>query len=193
MLNVRSTVGFLVALALSGALYAQTPTPSPSQSATGPTETGPQPSQDTSPNAASSPHQREVTKTPPSEAAPSQNADPSGASSPHQRDVTRLAAANPGAIAQGAPVQDRSGQTLGSVADVVKSSDARDGYVVVSGTDGSARAVPYSVASSSATNGMIVLDRNAFVGAPKLKLDEVQSGQGWQKKSDKYWQKHSAG
>jgi hypothetical protein len=188
MLNVRSTVGFLAALALTGALYAQTPTPS--QSATGP---GPQSSQDTSPNAASSPHQRDVTKSPSSETAPGQNADPSGASSPHQRDVTRMAAANPGAIAQGAKVEDRSGETLGSVADVVKEHSGRDGYVIVSGTDGSARAVPYSVASSSATNGMIVLDRNAFVAAPKVKLDEVQSGQGWQKKSDKYWQKHSAG
>jgi hypothetical protein len=165
MLNVRSTVGFLAALALAGALYAQTPTPS--QSATGPgAENAPQPSQDTSPNAASS---------------------------PHQRDVTRMAAANPGAIGQGAKVEDRSGQTLGSVADVVKESSGRDGYVIVSGTDGSARAVPYSVASSSATKGMIVLDRDAFLGAPKVKLSEVQSGQGWQKKSDKYWQKRSAG
>ena len=188
MLNVRSTVGFLTALALAEALYAQTPTPS--QSATGP---GPQSSQDTSPNAASSPHQRDVTKSPSSETAPGQNADPSGASSPHQRDVTRMAAANgnPGGIESGMPVQDRSGQTLGSVADVVKSDTGRDGYVVVSGTDGKARPVPYSVASSMTKGGKIVLERAAFVDAPKVKLSELQSGQGWQKKTDKYWEKHS--
>jgi hypothetical protein len=192
MLNVRSTPGFLAALALAGALYAQTP--APSQSATGPgAQNAPQPSQDTSPNAASSPHQRDVTKSPPDEATPSQTTEPGDASSPHQRNVTRMAAASPGAIPQGATVEDRSGQTLGSVADVVKEHSGRDGYVIVSGTDGSARAVPYSVASSSATKGMIVLDRNAFVGAPKVKLSDVQSGQGWQKKSDEYWQKHAAG
>jgi hypothetical protein len=191
MIQLRSTLAILAALGLAGALYAQTP--SPSQSARGPgADTAPQPSQDTSPSSASSPHQREVTKTPPSETTPSQNGEPSGAAS-SQRDTTHWAAANAGAISKGMMVEDRSGQTLGSVADVVKGGGAKSGYVVVSGTDGDARPVPYSIASSMATNGRIVLDRTAFVGAPKVKLSELESGQGWQKKADKYWQKHSAG
>ena len=52
--------------------------------------------QDTSPSAASSPHQREATSTqateaPPTESATTDTTSPSAASSPHQQHATRMA------------------------------------------------------------------------------------------------------
>ncbi|MBS0418147.1 MAG: hypothetical protein JSR66_10570 [Proteobacteria bacterium] len=54
------------------------------------------PPQDTSPSAASSPHQREATSShateaPPTESATTDSTSPSAASSPHQQHATRMA------------------------------------------------------------------------------------------------------
>ena len=45
--------------------------------------------QPTDPNAASTPHQRDVTKTPANEAAPTGGTNPSDASTPHQKSVRK--------------------------------------------------------------------------------------------------------
>jgi len=88
-------------------------------------------------------------------------------------------------------VDDRSGQTLGTVADVVPAKSAHR-YVVVSGSVGRTTPVPYDVASSMMAAGKIVLDRTAFEQAPKISQSELSRGASasWRKKVDRYWRKH---
>nr|MBO2490359.1 hypothetical protein [Gammaproteobacteria bacterium] len=50
-----------------------------------------QPTEESDPAAASSPHQREATSTEAQEAAPTRDSDPAASSSPHQRETTRTA------------------------------------------------------------------------------------------------------
>ena len=52
-------------------------------------QTPPPPNDPTAPSAASSPHQRDATRTDASEANPTQGAEPSSASTPHQREATQ--------------------------------------------------------------------------------------------------------
>lgn len=166
---------------------AQTQTPtSPNTTEAQP---GPQPS---SPAAASSPHQRNVTGKTTPEAAPNGNSAPVGASSPHQRSATRIAEGESGGVSSGTAVDDRSGQTLGKVAEVVRDKSGQR-WVVVSGTTKkSATPVPYDVASSAMADGKVVLDREAFEQAPKVKRTELSKGTGrWQTKVEEYWQQHA--
>jgi Tfp pilus assembly protein FimT len=201
MNTVRHTVGNTVrALSLAAALgvagtaaVAQTsPEPASAQanSSSENTQSSTPAQQATSPSSASSPHQRDVTSQQVPEATPNENADPNGASSPHQH----LATADSGAVvSSGMMVQDRSGQSLGSVGNVIPAKSGHRGYVMVNGTDGSATPVPYSIASSMAKNGMIVLDRATFEGAPKVQQNELEhpAGTAWQNKADRYWSKHT--
>ncbi len=184
--RVLATCGVLATMGLAGAVFAQTQSP-PAQSS-GEARTGPQPS---SPAAASSPHQRNVTGQSASEAAPNQNPNPTAASSPHQRSATRLAEGAGGVVSSGMTVDDRSGQNLGTVAEVSRLKSGQR-YVAVTGSDGSTTPVPYHIASSMMAEGKVVLDRAAFEQAPKLNRSELSGGSGsWQKKVDQYWRKHS--
>ena len=67
----KSALAMLLSLGAATLAFAQTP-----------------PTNETSPSAASSPHQRDVTSTNAYEAAPADNPDPASASTPHQKDVT---------------------------------------------------------------------------------------------------------
>jgi hypothetical protein len=198
----------LAALTLATAAYAQTPTPEqtapqpstePQPGQTNPGRPSPDtqaaPGQDQStypgtgtqnPNAASSPHQRDVTSQPGNESPPNPNPNPHAASSPHQRAVTRLAEAN---ITSGTAVQSETGSRLGFVANVVPGSSGtqQSGYVVIAGSGGTATPVPYGTASSMLKDGKIVIDRARFEGAPKVPQSKIGSTTGWKKKADSYW------
>ncbi|HXS26385.1 MAG TPA: hypothetical protein VN730_01835 [Steroidobacteraceae bacterium] len=186
-MRVRDTCILLATWGLTCTALAQTQSP-PAQN---PGAAQPAP-QSSGPAAASSPHQRNVTGRGTPEAATNENANPTGASSPHQRDSTRLAeAGRAGRVSSGMMVDDRSGQTLGTVADVVPAKSAHR-YVVVNGSDGRTTPVPYDVASSMMAAGKIVLDRTAFEQAPKISQSELSRGSSasWRKKVDRYWRKH---
>jgi hypothetical protein len=193
----------LAVLTLATAAYAQTPTPEQTapQPSTEPQpgqspDTQATPSQDQStypdrtraqsPNAASSPHQRDVTTQPGNESQPQQNPNPSAAASPHQRSVTRLAEAN---IASGMAVQSETGSRLGFVAHVVPGSSGTQegGYVVIAGAGGTATPVPYGTANSMIKDGKIVIDRSRFEGAPKVQQSKIDSSTSWKQKADSYW------
>lgn len=176
---------------LAGGALAQSQSQTPPPGNTTEAQPGPQPS---SPSAASSPHQRDVTGKTTSEAAPNGNPAPVGASSPHQRSVTRLAeAGSGGTVTTGMTVTDRSGQTLGTVSHVTPTT-ARHRYVVVTGTEGTATPLPYGVASSMMAGGKIVLDREAFAQAPKIRPSQAsRSPRNWSTKVDQYWSQHGSG
>lgn len=188
-MRVRNACILLATCGLACTALAQTPNPPAGNTAAA------QPTPQTSgPTAASSPHQRNVTGEAAREAPPNENPNPTGASSPHQRNSTRLAeAGQQGSLSSGVMVDDRSGQSLGTVDRVVRDK-AGQRYVVVTGTDGSARPVPYRIASSTMTAGKVVLDRAAFERAPKIKQSELSSRSGrWHTKVDRYWRKHAGG
>jgi hypothetical protein len=90
---------------------------------------------------------------------------------------------------------DHSGQTLGTVTDVVQAKSGHRGYLVVAGkqSTGTATPVPYQLANSMTKNGIIVLDRGAFEQAPKVAQSQLsgRSSSRWQRKVDQYWNKHS--
>jgi hypothetical protein len=208
------TFGILAALSLAGTAYAQTQTtpdqsneqnypssqqtspsaqqnyPSTERNATPATTPG---QEDTGPAAASSRHQRDVTKKNAEEAPTNANPNPTGAASPHQEESTRMAEAGRmgtgGMVSSGMQVQSKSGESLGTVVDVVPSSAGRMGYVVVAGSGGSATPLPYSTASSMVQNGRIVVDKSKFQGAPKVQQSQMEdkTSTAWQKKADSYW------
>lgn len=107
---------------------------------------------------------------------------------------TRLAVAGPrGVVSSGMMVDDRSGQALGTVAEVVRDKSEQR-YVLVKGMNGRITPVPYDAASSMTAAGKVVLDRAAFEQAPKIGQNEVSSGSArWQSKVNRYWRKHAAG
>jgi hypothetical protein len=173
MVTTRALAGLLT-LTLGGVALAQYQTPPPSP-----------PAQGTDPSAASSPHQRDVTSQPGPEAQSSPSDNPTAASTKHQHEVTDK-------VAKGTAVEDQSGQSLGSVTDVVKGTGSAHSYVVISSPDGKSTAVPSHVAHSMTKEGRIVIDRTALDGAPKVRLSELSAHDThWQKKSDQYWAQHA--
>ena len=190
--RIVSVVAALASLTTwAGVVYAQTPS-TPDQSQTTP---APTPSQGaTNPNAASSPHQRDVTKQPGQESVPNENPNPAAASSPHQQEATRMAEAGR-AVEPGMSVQTGSGQSLGTVVDIVPgpAGDAATGYVVIASAGGTATPVPYSSASSMVQNGKLVMDRSRLQKAPKVQQNQLEdhSSATWKKKADSYWGKQS--
>lgn len=198
-MSMRTTT-LLASLMLAGLTCAEAQTNSGSGQ--------PSTQQDTGPAAASSPHQRHATRQgSQQEAAPDDDsaqgsvsgrtAEAKGASSPHQRQATHMAAAGgSGEISAGTPVQTRSGESLGTVVDVLPAGaggatgrSADKGYVVVAGSGGSARPIPYAVASSMVENGKLVVDRARLEGAPTVQQSQLEdaSGRSWHHKADSYW------
>jgi len=193
----------LAALALAGAAYAQaqaTPDQPGTQSnaPSSPSSQSYPGSQDTSPGSASSPHQRQVTsQQQTNESPPSENPDPSAASSPHQQNSMHMAEAGTARSVQpGMTVQAPSGESLGTVVDLVPgpTGSTESGYVVIATSGGSATPVPYAAASSMIQNGKIVVERTRLESAPKVQPSQLEdrSSKTWQSKADRYWGAHTS-
>jgi hypothetical protein len=104
----------------------------------------------------------------------------------------RTAEAGPGGHSwSNMPVQTSSGQSLGSVANVVPGLNGKKsaGYVVVSGPNGESVPVPYKMANSMVRDGKLVLSQSRFERAPKVTQDDLQnsSDHSWRVKADRYW------
>ncbi len=202
-MNTARFLGVLAASSLAGTAYAQTqtapaaspPTQSPAaQSNTAPPAAAPAPAYNTSsPSSASSPHQRAVTGMRAHEAPPNANPGPAAAASPHQSESLRMAAAGRGGAQSWSnmPVESPSGQSLGSVADVVPGLNGKksSGYVVVSGSNGMSVPVPYRTAKAMVRDGKLVLSQSRLEQAPKVTQEDLQnsSDHAWRKKADQYW------
>ena len=193
----------LAALGLAGAAHAQTQA-APDQPGTqsnapaSPSSQSSPGSQDTGPGSASSPHQRDVTSQQAEESPPNENPDPSAASSPHQQNSMRMAEAGGAAarsVQPGMTVQAPSGESLGTVVDLVPgpTGSTESGYVVIASSGGSATPVPYAAASSMIQNGKIVVERTRLESAPKVQQRQLEdrSSKSWQSKADKYWGVHA--
>ncbi|MGH8170955.1 MAG: hypothetical protein ACRETJ_10505, partial [Steroidobacteraceae bacterium] len=167
-------LGILAASSLAGIAYGQTqtaPSSTPSaQSNTPPPAAAPAPGYNTSnPSSASSPHQRAVTGMRSHEAPTSSNPGPTAAASPHQNQSLRMAAAGSGGKTwTSMPVETRSGQSLGSVSNVVPGLNGHksSGYVVVSGSNGMSVPVPYRTANAMVRDGKLILSQSRFEHAP---------------------------
>jgi hypothetical protein len=184
------------AVAKQGAAPQATP-PSPQTS-----ETQPTPSPD--PAAASSPHQRDVSKQEAEEAPPARNPDAADAATVHQRDAleskagdTERAAGKDKQMAHetkpkdklvGLPVESSDGTQLGSVVDIVRSTSGTPTYAVVA-IDNDTTAVPYDTAVAMVRGDKVVMSQTRLASAPRVKqsewLDETSSK--WRTESDRYW------
>jgi len=204
-MNTARLLSVLAASSLIGVAYAQSQTapqssppaqPNPSaQSSTPPPSATPAPApgyNTSNPSSASSPHQRAVTGMRAHEAPPNANASATGASSPHQSQSLRMAEAGSGGQSwTSMPVETSSGQSLGSVSDVVPGLNGQktSGYVVVSGSSGMSVPVPYRTASSMVKDGKLVLSQSKFDHAPKVSQEDLQNSadHAWRMKADHYW------
>jgi len=186
-LRMLSAVGLLTA-ASAQALAAQDAPQVPRSTQT-------EPNRSPDPDAASSPHQRDVTGEENAdrtgkgidEAPPSQNPDPSGATSPHQHDTVKgpeganeRAAGKDKQIAGdtkpkdklvGLIVESPAGEPIGSVVDLVRDDSGMPTHVIIA-MDTETTAVPYATAASMVRDGKVVMNQQRLAGAPKVKQTE---------------------
>ncbi|MGH8301295.1 MAG: hypothetical protein ACRET5_07485 [Steroidobacteraceae bacterium] len=89
------------------------------------------------------------------------------------------------------PVETRSGQSLGSVSNVVPGLNGHksSGYVVVSGSNGMSVPVPYRTANAMVRDGKLILSQSRFEHAPKVTQEDLQNSadHAWRMKADQYW------
>lgn len=185
MITARLIV-VLAASSLAGIAYAQTQ-PAPSN------QPGAAPGYNTS-----KPHQRQMTTVGSrknEQASPGARPAPGSAMStaPNQgQSAMRTAEAGAGGHSwSNMPVESPSGQSLGSVSQVVPGLNGRQssGYVVVSGADNMSVPVPYRMASSMVRDGKLVLSQSRLEHAPKIAPEDMQdtSNHSWRAKADQYW------
>jgi hypothetical protein len=186
MAKLRS-IAMLMALGLTSAAWVAAQTPAP------PEPEDAQAAQNPDPQAASSPHQRDVTKQPATESAPNESPDPEAASSPHQKGTVGetphagMAGAVPKVV--GLQVQSPTGESLGAVIDVTMDASRAPEYVVIStGTD-TATAVPYVTVVSMIKNNKVIVDRTKLQNSPQVAQSELRdkANSKWRADSDKYW------
>jgi hypothetical protein len=166
-----------------------------------------QPAPSTQPSAApgynqTKPHQREMTSVQGNEAAsPEKRSAPgsvlnTGQSRTHT-DTLRTAEAGPAGDWSNMSVQSASGQSLGSVSQVVRGLNGRksSGYVIVAGSSGESVAVPYPTAHSMVRDGKLVLNRSRFEHAPKVTQEDLRNSadHAWRVKADHYWMQKRSG
>lgn len=197
-------LGMLAALGLASAAYAQYQPPPDTQStpqSTPQTSQSPdssEPSKSPDPDAASSPHQRDVTgQSETQETRPTESPESSAASTPHQRGaVGKEGGASEGMAGKagsskvvGLQVESTTGQSLGTVSDVVADSGGQPAYAMIStGTD-TMTAVPYDAVRSMMSGDKIVMDRTLLENSPQVSRNEMKdkSDTSWKTEADRYW------
>jgi hypothetical protein len=122
---------------------------------------------------------------------PTPNPELDGASTVQRSGEFRMAAASPGNIATGMQVKSPAGDVLGTVASIVPGKSSSEGYVVIATPKGSAKPLPYSIASAQVRNNSVVLDKARFQGAPKVQQFQAEDGPStaWEEKADDYWKR----
>lgn len=209
MITVR-LLTVLAASSLAGIAYAQTqPVPSNQPSAAPGYKTS-NPHQreiksvpgneSASPNARSAPGsglntaQTGRQASPESKTAPGAALNTPASSQRNRAESLRMAEVGPGAGGHGwssMPVESSSGQSLGSVVNVVPGLNGTksSGYVVVSGSNGMSIPVPYRTADAMVRDGKLILSQSRFEHAPRVSQEDLQNhaDHAWRIKADRYW------
>lgn len=90
------------------------------------------------------------------------------------------------------PVESSSGQSLGSVSNVLPGLNGKEssGYVLVAGANGMSVPVPYATAHSMVRGGKLVLSSSRFEHAPRVSQEDLQNSadHAWRVKADHYWE-----
>lgn len=116
----------------------------------------------------------------------------SASSRRNRAQAVRLAEAGPGGHSWSSmPVESPSGQSLGTVSNVVPGLNGRkaSGYVLVSGSNGMSVPVPYRTANSMVRDGKLILGQSRLEHAPKVSQEDLQNhaDRAWRVKADRYW------
>jgi hypothetical protein len=186
----QRSIAMLVALGLAGTVYAAQ-TPAPPDPAD--TQAVPPQNENPDPAAASSPHQRDVTKHPGDETAPSSSPDPQSAATPHQKgavgQMPHQGAAGTAKNLVGMQVISPSGESLGSIIDVTMDAQHQPEYAVVSTGNDTMTAVPYSAVASMVQDNKVIMDRTRLENSPQVAQTELRdkSNSKWRADADKYW------
>jgi hypothetical protein len=189
-MNKLRALGTVVWSCLAGAAYAQAQTtpdqPAPDGSTSSPATEGNRGSPSLVSPPPSAPDQANSATYP----APTRSV-PGSLQKPHQHSAMRSATVGGGAeqITSGMDVQSRTGQQLGTVADVVKASSGDPAYIVIADQSGSDTAVPYSIARHMVHGNRIVVDDKQLQSAPKVPESQLQnaSNAAWKGLADSYW------
>jgi hypothetical protein len=88
----------------------------------------------------------------------------------------------------GLPVETSSGETLGSVVDIVRNKAGTPTYAVVA-IDNDTTAVPYDTAVGMIHGDKVIMSQAKLSAAPKVKQSEWldQTSSSWRTQSDRYW------
>ena len=116
----------------------------------------------------------------------------SSSSQRNHAQALRLAETGPGGHAwANMPVESSSGQSLGSVSNVIPGLNGKEssGYVVISGANGMSVPVPYGTAHSMVRGGKLILSQSRLEHAPKVTQEDLQNSadHAWRTKADHYW------
>jgi hypothetical protein len=132
-----------------------------------------------------------------SKAAPGSSLETSASSARNHGEALRMAESGPtsGGHWANMPVQSSSGESLGTVSNVVPGLNGRksSGYVLISGSNGMSVPVPYGAADHMVRHGTLVLSRSRFQHAPKVSQEDLQNraDHAWRVKADRYWRARS--
>lgn len=191
MATLRS-IALLATLGLVGAAYAAQ-TPAPPDPASTDTQAAPPQNESPDPQAASSPHQRDVTKHPGEETSPTDSPDPQAAATPHQKgavgETPHEGMAGTSMKLVGMQVISPAGESLGSVVDVTMDAQHQPEYAVISMGNDTMTAVPYSAVASMVKDKKIVMDRTRLENSPQVAQTELRdkTNSKWRADADKYW------
>lgn len=105
--------------------------------------------------------------------------------------AAKLGSASPGRSWIHMRVQTATGQSLGTVSNVVPALNGQkdSGYVVIARTGGSMVAVPDAPARVLAREGKFIVSKSELDHAPTVTQDELRSpsNKTWRVQADRYW------
>ena len=92
-------------------------------------------------------------------------------------------------VTAGMGVKSASGESIGTVRDIVPAKSGRPEYVVIATPHDGSSAVPYAAVAPMIKDGAIILDRGRLKAAPKVNLEDLhdQNNAAWRKQADQYW------
>jgi sporulation protein YlmC with PRC-barrel domain len=89
----------------------------------------------------------------------------------------------------GLQVVSHTGQTLGSVIDVIVDDSKQPEYAVISTGNDTITAVPYRAVTAMIKDGKVVMDRSKLENSPQVAQIELhdKANSKWRADSDRYW------